>query len=72
MNQDLKELYDKNEDFKLYVDKCCANDGYHKTSTKEEILNTAITKEVVNMYSDNINKLGKNIKSIFNPHGECK
>lgn len=66
------ELYETNEDFKLYVDKCHANNGYHKIATLEEVLSRALTREVANMYSENVNRLDKNINSTFNPQGECK
>ncbi len=71
MNKDLMELYENNEDFKLYVDKCCANDGYHKTASLEEVLDREITREVAKMYSNNPNRLDKNIRSTFMPQGEC-
>ncbi len=50
MSSNLKELYNKNADFKRYVDRCCANDGYHKTATLEAVLSRKLTCEVAKMY----------------------
>ncbi|MCX4351743.1 MAG: hypothetical protein OSJ60_08900 [Lachnospiraceae bacterium] len=71
MSQDLKALYDNNADFKRYVDKCCANDGYHKTATLETVLSRAITREVAKMYQTNTEKPVRNTQSTFTPQGEC-
>lgn len=71
MSQDLKALYDSNADFKRYVDKCCTNEGYHKTATLETVLGRAITREVAKMYQGNTEKPDRNMKSTFTPQGEC-
>ncbi|MCM1179969.1 MAG: hypothetical protein NC347_06915 [Clostridium sp.] len=71
MSQDLKMLYDNSADFKQYVDKCCANEGYHKTATLETVLSRAITHEVAEMYRSNTEKPARNARSTFTPQGEC-
>ena len=71
MSQDLKELYENNADFKRYVDRCCANDGHHKTTTLENVLSRALTHEVAKMYQENVAKPANNTQSTFTPQGEC-
>ncbi len=71
MSSNLKELYNKNADFKRYVDRCCANDGYHKTATLEAVLSRKLTCEVAKMYQSDTVKPASNVQSIYTPQGEC-
>lgn len=67
----MKELYENNEDFKGYVDRCCAKNGFHKTATLEEVLSRAVTREVADMYRNYKNNSEKKTCSTFTPQGEC-
>lgn len=58
---DLKKLYEKEDRFRLYVDRWAANIGL----AVDEILRQALTREVAKSYMD------KKPGSAYMPMGEC-
>lgn len=68
VEQDLKELYENNEDFRRYVDRCAANCGEGRSAPVEEILGHALTRIVASYYE---NYRGGNENSTYTPQGEC-
>ncbi len=69
-NQNMKQLYESNADFKQYVDRCRTSGG-HPKDTLENVLGWAIVREVAKMYRENAERTNDNVQSTFTPIGEC-
>lgn len=70
-NQNMKQLYESNADFKQYVDRCRTSGGYHTVKTLEYVLSLALTREVAEMYQENQEGKTSGVQSTFTPIGEC-
>ncbi|MCM1058653.1 MAG: hypothetical protein NC517_13785 [Firmicutes bacterium] len=62
---DLYDFYQSNERFRLYVDRCAANNRI----PVEEVINYALTREVAQSYMDQASGIA--VASTHMPIGEC-
>lgn len=70
-NQNMKQLYESNANFKRYVDRCRTSGGYHTNRSLDDTLSLAITREVAEMYRENAENGNDSVQSTFTPIGEC-
>ncbi|MCM1191998.1 MAG: hypothetical protein NC123_18280 [Butyrivibrio sp.] len=61
----LHDFYQSNERFRLYVDRCAANNRV----PVEEVLGYALTRKVASAYMDQAS--GAAVASTYAPVGEC-
>lgn len=69
--RELMELYENNQDFREYVDKCRRNYSEGTSATLNHVLGCAVTRKVAAMYREYGQNRREAARSTHTPMGEC-